>query len=107
MRAGGFTRGVEDVAGNALDGEFYGFFPSGNQQPGGDFVAELDAVHNTIFSPLPVNGFATPNVPPGSPALAFIIRRGVLNATAAQPKNVKVTAKVPQVTALHKRPNQK
>jgi hypothetical protein len=33
--------GVRDVAGNALDGEFHGTFPSGNGQPGGDFVTPL------------------------------------------------------------------
>ena len=31
--------GVADRAGNALDGEYSGSFPSGNGQPGGDFVA--------------------------------------------------------------------
>lgn len=33
--------GVTDRAGNALDGEFSGSFPSGNGQPGGDFVARF------------------------------------------------------------------
>ena len=68
--------GVRDIAGNALDGEFYGDFPSGNNRPGGDFLAEFDAVHNIIFSPLPVNGFASPNVPPGTPAPSFRIGKG-------------------------------
>jgi hypothetical protein len=40
--------GVRDVAGNALDGEFYGVFSSGNNVPGGDFVARLDAIHRLI-----------------------------------------------------------
>lgn len=31
--------GITDVAGNALDGEYRGRFPSGNGQPGGDFGA--------------------------------------------------------------------
>lgn len=60
------TSGVQDVAGNALDGEFYGYFPSGNKVPGGDFHARLDAVHNIIFSPTTVIGNSTPNVPPGT-----------------------------------------
>jgi hypothetical protein len=30
--------GIFDLAGNALDGEFRGHFPSGNGHPGGDFV---------------------------------------------------------------------
>ena len=58
--------GVQDVAGNALDGEFYGFFPSGNNVPGGDFVARLDAKHNVIFPPRTEVGHSTPNVPPGT-----------------------------------------
>ena len=43
--------GIRDIAGNALDGEFYGFFPSGNNARGGDFIAELDAVHHTDLRP--------------------------------------------------------
>ncbi|WP_422931981.1 Ig-like domain-containing protein [Singulisphaera sp. PoT] len=52
--------GVRDVAGNALDGEFYGKFPSGNGERGGDFVAMLDAVHRRIFAPQTVVGTASP-----------------------------------------------
>ena len=78
--------GIEDVAGNALDGEFYGFFPSGNNKPGGDFVAGLDAVHSVVFSPLPIqNGFATPLNPPGTPGSSLLLtppRRG----TRSQPR---------------------
>ena len=37
--SGAGATGIRDVAGNALDGEFYGFFPSGNNIPGGNFVA--------------------------------------------------------------------
>ena len=58
--------GVRDIAGNALDGEFYGYFPSGNNARGGDFIAELDAVHHTIFAPKTVIGKATPVSPPGT-----------------------------------------
>jgi hypothetical protein len=61
--------GIRDVAGNALDGEFYGFFRSGNNKPGGDFVAGLDAIQRTVFAPAPAgNGYATPVNPPGTPA---------------------------------------
>ena len=58
--------GVQNIAGNALDGEFYGYFPSGNNHPGGDFIAELDAVHHIIFAPRTVVGTATPVSPPGT-----------------------------------------
>ncbi len=58
--------GVQDIAGNALDGEFYGYFPSGNNKPGGDFVAQLTAIHHTIFTPSTIIGRATPVSPPGT-----------------------------------------
>jgi hypothetical protein len=58
--------GIEDVAGNALDGEFYGDFPSGNNQAGGNFVANLNSIHNTVEPPLPVTSSASPLIPPGT-----------------------------------------
>ena len=50
--------GVQDIAGNLLDGEFTGGFPSGNGIVGGDFVAMLDAYHNKVFAPQTVVGTA-------------------------------------------------
>lgn len=60
------TSGVRDIAGNALDGEFYGYFPSGNNVRGGNFVAQLTAIHHTIFAPSTLIGRATPVSPPGT-----------------------------------------
>jgi hypothetical protein len=71
--SGNGATGIRDVAGNALDGEFYGFFPSGNNIPGGNFVAGLNSVHNTIFAPRTVIGHATPVSPPGTPATGTTI----------------------------------
>ncbi len=51
--------GVTDVAGNALDGEFYGTFPSGNGTPGGNYYAGLDAIHNSVFAPKPITSVYT------------------------------------------------
>jgi hypothetical protein len=65
-----------------LDGEFYGFFPSGNNVPGGDFAARLDAVHNRIFPAQTIVGFATPNVPPGTPAQGGTAKGGQFTAFA-------------------------
>ena len=60
--------GITDVAGNALDGEFYGSFPSGNGTPGGNFTAGLSAIHNTVFAPTPIpNGYASPQGPAKRP----------------------------------------
>jgi hypothetical protein len=39
--------GVTDLAGNALDGEFTGRFPSGNGAPGGNFIAGF------VYNPAP------------------------------------------------------
>ncbi|MDR3622462.1 MAG: Ig-like domain-containing protein [Paludisphaera borealis] len=56
--------GVQDLAGNALDGEFYGTFPSGNNARGGDFIARLDSIHNTVFAPQTIVGPGKPAKPP-------------------------------------------
>jgi hypothetical protein len=66
--SGGGATGIRDIAGNALDGEFYGYFPSGNNIAGGNFVAELNAVHHTVFAPRTIIGKATPVSPPGTPS---------------------------------------
>ncbi len=58
--------GVQDIAGNALDGEFYGYFPSGNNQAGGDFVVQLTTIHHTTFARSTIVGRATPVSPPGT-----------------------------------------
>ena len=42
--------GITDVAGNPLDGEFYGRFPSGNGVPGGNFVAIVDTLHTRLLA---------------------------------------------------------
>jgi VCBS repeat-containing protein len=36
------SHGIADIAGNALDGEFAGSFPSGNGKAGGDFVSQVN-----------------------------------------------------------------
>ena len=58
--------GVQDLAGNALDGEFYGRgSASGNGVPGGDFVAKLTAFHNIVEPPKTIVGIPHPNDPIG------------------------------------------
>lgn len=64
--------GVQDVAGNGLQGTFYGFFPSGNGFPA-NFVANLDAVHHLVFPPSTTVGAGSPLHPPGTPATGFRI----------------------------------
>jgi hypothetical protein len=56
---GGAPAAILDLAGNALDGEFSGSFPSGNGSAGGDFVAEfrvgvqptLQSIQANVFTP--------------------------------------------------------
>jgi hypothetical protein len=52
---------IRDLAGNALDGEFSGAFPSGNGTQGGNFVAEftvegiqatLQSIQDNVFTPI-------------------------------------------------------
>ena len=47
--------GVTDVAGNALDGEFNGYFPTGNGVAGGDFNAQFQVDSRGTSPALPTN----------------------------------------------------
>jgi hypothetical protein len=54
--------GIEDVAGNPLNGAFYGTFPTGSGQPGSNFVIQFNSFHNTSLAPVPIAaGYADPN----------------------------------------------
>ena len=71
IRGGSFyftilSGGIVDLAGNKLDGEFYGYLPSGNNLPGGDFRARVDAFHNLVFPLRPLYSSASPLTPPGT-----------------------------------------
>jgi hypothetical protein len=58
--------GIQDLAGNGLDGEYYGpSSASGNGVVGGDFVANLNDFHNITQPPNTVIGFPHPNDPAG------------------------------------------
>lgn len=59
------SEGITDVAGNALDGEFFGKFPSGNGQAGSNFAAALLTTGTQVFPPQPVGSFAFPDTPAG------------------------------------------
>jgi hypothetical protein len=64
--------GIRDLAGNALDGEFYGYFPSGNRVNGGDFVARLTVFHHIVDPPSTIVGRATPVSPPDTRQGKFV-----------------------------------
>jgi hypothetical protein len=47
--------GITDLAGRELDGQYNGVFPSGNGQPGSDFVSLLTEVNNTVLPASPAS----------------------------------------------------
>ena len=95
--------GVQDLAGNALDGEFYGFFPSGNNVPGGDFVARIYAVHNRILPPMTVIGNGSPVVPPGTPATGGTATGGPTTFSVhSVHDHALATVKVPKAKVHHR-----
>ena len=89
--------GIRDVAGNALDGEFYGpQSASGNGVPGGNFIANIAAFHNTTFSPGTIIGTPHPNDPGGrfnkGKTKAATTAKPVKHPAAAKPVRVRVAA---------------
>ncbi len=61
INSGTGDAGIQDVAGNALDGNFYGPFPTGDGLAGGNFVAEILTFHNKILPFVPVaDGYVPP-----------------------------------------------
>jgi hypothetical protein len=65
---------VQDGAGNALDGEFYGGFPSGNNVAGGNFVARVNYIHGIGSPPQPQFSSASPITPLGPPGAGFHVK---------------------------------
>ncbi len=68
--SGAGDTGIHDVAGNALDGNFYGSFPTGDGLPGGDFAAAIDTFHkNIVLPPVPFrDGYVPPSKAVDPPA---------------------------------------
>jgi hypothetical protein len=71
---------LRDLAGNALDGEFHGNFPSGDGQPGGDFVAGFTISNIPSLPPgaFPFQSFSY--VPPGVPIIPGVNELGPILA---------------------------
>jgi hypothetical protein len=73
--------GVEDVAGNALAGNFYGTFPTGNGSAAADFTAQVTSYATSTFAPIPIrDGFAKP--PTTQPSM--VSRPGMMAAARAR-----------------------
>lgn len=62
INSGTGDTGIQDLAGNALDGNFYGSFPSGDGLPGGNFVATVSTFHRVVLPFVPsADGYVSPN----------------------------------------------
>jgi hypothetical protein len=95
--------GIQDLAGNALDGEFYGpSTASGNGVPGGDFVANLKSIHNVVSPPATVIGTPHPNDPAGHFPKSNTKTQSTVGAHKPVAAPVKVVAKPVKVVKTTK-----
>ena len=103
--SGAGDTGIHDVAGNALDGNFYGTFPSGDGLPGGNFAASIDTFHNNIVRP-PVpfrDGYVPPSKavdPPAHSKAAKIVHHIVKTKVTVKPVRQPVKATTAHDSAI-------
>ncbi len=88
--SGSGDNGVHDIAGNALDGNFYGTFPSGDGLAGGAFAASIDTFHkNIVLPPVPFrDGYVPPSKatdPPAHSKTAKTVQHTVRSTVKAKP----------------------
>ena len=61
INSGTGDSGIQDVAGNALDGNFYGSFPTGDGLPGGNFIGTISTYHRVVMPFVPTgDGYVPP-----------------------------------------------
>ncbi len=92
------SSGITDIAGNHLDGAFYGYLPTGNHKPGVDFQALLISNRSATFAPLPTTTSATPLTPPGKKPHGFLTPTPHQTHSIAAPVRIQ-TAAVAHVAA--------
>jgi hypothetical protein len=99
--------GIQDLAGNALDGEFYGpQSASGNGVPGGDFVANVTDIHQGTpgfgnSGPITIIGTPHPDDPPGNFKVTtkpVVVTKAKVKVTTPAKVRVEALAK-PKLTA--------
>jgi uncharacterized repeat protein (TIGR01451 family) len=76
ITSGAGTSGIHDAAGNPLDGEFQGSFPSGNGSPGGNFTAVVKPANRAVVPARAV----TPATSGHTPAQILAAHDAVLGA---------------------------
>ena len=67
--SGAGNHGIQDVAGNALNGNYYGGFPTGDGLAGGNFVATIATFHHRVLAGVPIkDGYVPPSAAVDPPA---------------------------------------
>ena len=88
--------GVRDVSGNALDGNFYGSFPTGDGLAGGNFAASISTFHNNVvLAAVPVqDGYVSPGaVSVATPAAVKQAKKDEVVKAAAKTVHVRQFSK--------------
>ncbi len=90
INSGTGDKGIQDVAGNALDGNYYGKFPSGDGLAGGNFVATIATFHNRVLPGIPIlDGYVPPSSavdPPAGSSKTGTTKKVVTTHNTAQVK---------------------
>ena len=91
INSGTGDTGIQDAAGNALDGNFYGTFPTGDGLAGGNFVADIYTYRNVVLRYVPIaDGYVPPRAATDPPA--------GLSSTPTTHKAATITHKTKAVT---------
>ena len=89
INSGSGDSGIQDVAGNALDGNFYGPFPTGDGLAGGNFVADILTFHHKVLPFVPLaDGYVPPAAGIDPPAGAVARAR----STSSKPSSRRMRA---------------
>ncbi len=92
--------GLQDIAGNPLDGNFYGIFPSGDGLPGGDFVATIATYHHLVLPAVPIkDGYVPPSLNPTGGARSAAQIAALSRAAAQSAAHAAATSA--HITRLH------
>ncbi len=92
INSGSGNSGIEDAATNALDGNYYGSFSSGDGRPGGDFQALIATYHDVVKPDVPSkDGYVSPALATGQSA---DIVASAKTSSSAIPRTTRPTVRV-------------